>query len=82
MALNFRIGGGIYSVLNYHFIYNSGTSKPITVLMPSAAAGLSFQWFATRFFFVEIGAEFTHFFTVDNPSPGYLQPFLGIGWQF
>jgi hypothetical protein len=31
---------------------------------------------------MEAGLDFTHFFTVDNPPPGYLRPFLGAGWQF
>jgi hypothetical protein len=82
MALSFRIGGGIYSVLDYHFIFNSGETEPMTVLIPVAAAGASFQWFVRKPFFIEIGLNFTHLFTVDNPSPGYLQPFAGVGWQF
>jgi hypothetical protein len=82
MALNVRIGGGLYTVLNYRFVFNSGETEPITVLMPVAAAGASFQWLVRKPFFVEIGLDYTHLFTVDDPSPGYLRPFLGAGWQF
>ncbi|MDR1178200.1 MAG: hypothetical protein LBK64_05175 [Spirochaetaceae bacterium] len=82
MALNFRIGGGIYTVLNYHFVFPNTESEPITVLIPAIGAGVSFQWFIKRPFFVEAGLDFTHFFTVDNPQPAYLRPFTGAGWQF
>jgi hypothetical protein len=31
---------------------------------------------------LETGIDFTRLFTADNPSPGYLRPFAGAGWQF
>jgi hypothetical protein len=82
MALRFRIGGGIYSVLDYHFSFPSGSTDPLTVLIPAASAGASFQWFFRKSIFLETGLEYTHMFSVDNPMPGYLSIFLGIGWQF
>jgi hypothetical protein len=82
MALNFRIGGGVYSVLDYHFVFSTGETEPLTVLIPVVAAGASFQWFVRKPFFVEAGLDFTHLITVDNPSPGYFRPFAGAGWQF
>ncbi|MDR3191441.1 MAG: hypothetical protein LBT87_00065 [Treponema sp.] len=82
MALNFRIGGGIYSVLVYHLTFNRGKTEPMTVLIPVIAAGVSFQWLVRKPFLVEAGLDFTHFFTVDDPSPGYLRPFIGVGWRF
>jgi hypothetical protein len=82
MTFDFRIGGGIYSVLDYHFTFDRGKTEPITILVPAAAAGISFKWLIRKPFFVEAGLDFTHFFTVDNPSPGYLRPFAGAGWQF
>jgi hypothetical protein len=82
MALNFRAGGGVYSVLNYHFIYNRGDTEPITILVPAVAAGVSFQWFIVKSFFVEVGVDMTHFFAADKPQPGYFRPFIGAGWQF
>ncbi|MDR1072562.1 MAG: hypothetical protein LBL45_02660 [Treponema sp.] len=82
MALNFRIGAGVYSIVDYRFIFNAGETKPMASLMPAIAAGLSFQWFVRKPFFVEAGIDFTHLFTVDNPSPGYLRLFAGAGWQF
>jgi hypothetical protein len=82
MALNFRIGGGIYAALNYHFIFDRGNSEPLTVLIPVATAGASFQWLIKKSFFMEIGADFTHFFSADNVQPGYLRPSIGAGWQF
>jgi hypothetical protein len=82
MTLNFRIGGGIEAVLDYHFIFDRGKTDPVTILIPAIAAGVSFQWLIKKPFFVEAGLDFTHFFTVDNPSPGYLRPFAGLGWRF
>jgi hypothetical protein len=82
MSLNFRIGGGIYSVLDYRFVFANKETEPLTVLIPAVAAGASFQWFIRKPFFVETGVDFTHFFTVDDPPPGYLRPFAGAGWQF
>jgi hypothetical protein len=82
MTLGFRIGGGVYSVLDYHLTFDRGSTDSITVLVPFIAAGVSFQWLVKKPFFVEAGLDFTHFFTVDDPSPGYLRPFAGIGWQF
>ncbi|MDR0623992.1 MAG: hypothetical protein LBG10_06125 [Treponema sp.] len=82
MAFDFRIGGGIYSVLDYHFTFDRGKTEPITILIPAIAAGVSFKWLIRNPFFVETGLDFTHFFTVDDPSPGYLRPFAGAGWQF
>jgi hypothetical protein len=81
VAFSFRIGGGIYSVLDYYFTFDRGKTDPMTILVP-AAAGVSFKWFIRKPFFVEAGLDFTHFFTVDDPSPGYLRPFAGAGWQF
>jgi hypothetical protein len=82
MALSFRLGGGIYSTLDYHFTFGRGSSEPLTVLIPVAAAGVSFQWFIKKPFFVETGFDFTHFFSADKVPPGYLRPFAGAGWQF
>ena len=81
-ALNFRIGGGVYPVLDYHLAFDSGNTESITVLIPALALGVSLQWFVKKPFFVEAGLNFSHFFTVDDPSPGYLRPFAGAGWQF
>ncbi|MDR0707896.1 MAG: hypothetical protein LBF60_08500 [Treponema sp.] len=44
MALNFRIGVGIYSILDYRFILTAGRTEPMAILMPTIAAGFSFQW--------------------------------------
>jgi hypothetical protein len=81
-ALNFRIGGGIYSIPDYRFIFTRGETEPVMILIPAVAAGISFQWHVKKSFFLETGLDFTHFFTVDNPQSAYLLPFLGAGWQF
>jgi hypothetical protein len=43
MTIDFRIGGGIYSVLNYYLAFDRGKTDPMTVLVPAAAAGVSFK---------------------------------------
>jgi hypothetical protein len=82
MVFDFRIGGGIYAVLDYSFTFDRGKTEPMTILIPAIAAGISFKWLIRKPFFVETGLDFTHFFTVDDPSPGYLRPFAGAGWRF
>jgi hypothetical protein len=83
MSLDFRLGGGIYSLVDYHLTFEGGgKSNPILVLIPAIVSGASLQWHGTESFFIEAGLDFSHFFTVDNPSPGYLRPFAGLGWQF
>jgi hypothetical protein len=82
MALDFRLGGGLYSVLDYHFTFNRGKTEPLLILVPAITVGASFQWFIKKPFFLEFGLDFAHFFTVDNQSPGYLRPFAGAGWRF
>jgi hypothetical protein len=82
MALSVRAGGGIYSVLNYHLVYRGGETKPIQVLIPMIAAGVSFQWFIRKPLFVEAGADYLHLFSIERPMPGYIRPFVGAGWQF
>jgi hypothetical protein len=81
-ALTFRIGGGFYPVLDYHFTYSRGAAESLTILIPAIAAGFSFQWFVRRPFFVEAGLDFAHFLSVDKPQPGYLRPFAGAGYSF
>ncbi|MDR2019167.1 MAG: hypothetical protein LBQ14_00185, partial [Treponema sp.] len=68
MAFDFRIGGGVYPVLEYRFTFDRGKTEPMTIFIPAVTAGVSFQWFIKKPFFVEAGLDFTHFFTVDNPS--------------
>jgi hypothetical protein len=82
MAFDFRIGGGIYSVMLYQLTFNRGKTEPMAILFPVFATGVSFTWFVRKPFFLEAGLDYIHFFTVDDPSPGYLRPFLGLGWQF
>jgi hypothetical protein len=82
MAWSVRMGGGLYSVLDYHFTYGKGKSESMNVLLPAIAGGVSFQWFIAKPFFMEAGADFTHMFAVESPEPGYLRPFVGGGWQF
>jgi hypothetical protein len=82
ITFDVRIGGGIYSFLDYHFVFDRGNTSSIMVFMPALVAGVSTQWLVKKPFFIEVGFDFSHFITADNPSPGYLRPFAGVGWQF
>jgi hypothetical protein len=79
-AMNFRAGGGASGVLDFYFQHNNGeTSEHLNVLTPTVGAGVSFLWVIYKPFFVEAGLDFTHLFTVDSSSPGYLRPWLNAG---
>jgi hypothetical protein len=82
IALDFRIGGGVYSILDYHLVFYRRNIYSIMVLVPALAAGVSAQWLVKGPFFMEAGLNFSHFFTKRNPWPGYLRPFAGAGWRF
>jgi hypothetical protein len=81
MAINVRVGFGLYGLLDYHFEYTKGGTEPIAVLLPSINAGASFQWLAIKPFFAEAGINYIHFIGFDAPQPGYLMPFIGMGFQ-
>jgi hypothetical protein len=81
MSLNARIGFGFYSLFDYHIKFSNVETDPLTVLIPSVNAGASFQWLFKIPWFVEAGINYTHFFIVDKPQPGYLVPFIGAGIQ-
>ena len=82
LALGIRVGGGVYSFLDYHLTFDRGSTDSIALFVPAIAAGLSVQWFVKKPFFVEAGLDFAHFLTADDPSPAWLRPFAGLGWQF
>jgi hypothetical protein len=80
-AFIFRIGAGLYPVLNFYKESSGIRDDPVNVLFPSIGAGVSFRWFFYDAYFVDLGVDYLHFFSVDNPPPGYLRPMLGIGIQ-
>jgi hypothetical protein len=82
MAFNFRLGAGLALLDNLHFEFSTETTEPLQTLMPSLDAGFSFIWFVNEPFFLELGVEYLHFFSVDPSSPGYLRPILGGGCRF
>jgi hypothetical protein len=81
LVLDLRLGAGIFSVLGFEKRTASGGAGQLNALVPVAGGGLSLRWFFFKPFFAEMGMEYTHFFSVDNPSPGYLRPTLGIGFS-
>jgi hypothetical protein len=79
IAFNLRLGGGFFSVLGFEKkTPQTGGAGQKNVLFPAAGGGISLRWFFYRAF-MELGAEYMHLFSVDDPSPGYLRPVLGAG---
>jgi hypothetical protein len=82
LALNFRLGAGFALLDDLHFEFSAGNTEPLRTLMRSLGAGLSIAWYINTSFFIEGGADYMHFFSVDPVSPGYLRPILGCGFRF
>ena len=82
LALNVRLGAGFSTLADMYVDYGRGGSEHISATMFSADGGISLQWLFYKSWFVEIGADYTHFFAKDNANPGYLRPAITVGWQF
>jgi hypothetical protein len=82
-VFNARLGGGISAApLRLVFDYGNYTSDPVTSWVPLAALGVSLEWRFTASFYVELGTDYIHLFSRDTPQPGFLRPFLNVGWKF
>jgi hypothetical protein len=90
MAFNLRLGGGLLlmNIGHYADMFGRGVNSSVGVSpVPLIGGGISFQFFVTKSLFVEAGASFTHgIIKTDDGNedlmPGYIDPFLGVGWQF
>jgi hypothetical protein len=82
MAVNFRLGGGFLSMINFKRQHEDFSVDLKDSFFPSASGGVSFLWFFHTPFFAEAGFEYTHFFSNDDISPGHLLPFIGLGIKF
>jgi hypothetical protein len=81
LSLNLRLGGGLFAVLGFEKTAPGSESPGVNALIPVAGLGLSLRWIFLGPFFAELGAEYTHFFSVDDPPPGYFRPFAGMGFS-
>ncbi|MDR3200967.1 MAG: hypothetical protein LBT68_05860 [Spirochaetales bacterium] len=82
LRLTLRAGGGIGAFHNVYVEYTGGyESEKFTTWFPALGAGVSFQWYFTKRFFVDLGMDYQHFFAKAMPS-GYVFPSLLAGWQF
>jgi hypothetical protein len=81
LSLNLGLGGGLFSILGFEKRTAGYRTKEVNALVPVIGGGLSLRWFFSEFFFAETGVEYTHVFSVDDPSPGYIGPFAGIGFS-
>jgi hypothetical protein len=82
MSLNARAGMGISFLSGLSFDYGSIQSDPVSSWSPSLSAGLSFQWYIYKSLFLELGTDYVHIFSRDNPQPGLLNASLEAGWRF
>jgi hypothetical protein len=85
-ALNCRAGGGLSLLGDVRFAYADGykgvQERRAAAWIPSLAAGLSFQWFIRRPFFISLGADYYQLFFKDDSSCGFIRPAIGAGWLF
>jgi hypothetical protein len=83
MAFNFRAGGGLSLLNDFHFEYSGQQNKEhITTWIPSMHGGISFIWFIHPSLFLEMGVELLHIFSVDNIPLEFVRPSLGLGLRF
>jgi hypothetical protein len=82
MALLARAGFGFFIINQFIFDFGSVQSDPINTWITAANGGLSFQWYIRKPFYVNLGIDYVHLFSVDKPRPGFLRPYLEAGWHF
>jgi hypothetical protein len=83
LVFNARLGGGLAAApLGLKFDYGSYTSDPVTSWVPLAAIGASLEYRFSLPLYAELGASYEHLFSRDTPQPGFLRPFLNLGWKF
>jgi hypothetical protein len=79
LALNLRLGGGVFSILGFEKKAPGLKNEPVNALVSAAGGGLSFRLVLYKSFFACLGAEYIHFFPAGDPPSGHLRPFGGIG---
>jgi hypothetical protein len=79
VSAKLRLGGGLFSVIGFEKKAPGSQAGAVNALIPAAGGGLSFRLVFFKSFFVDLGAEYTHFFSADESPPGYVRPFAGIG---
>jgi len=70
-ALNFRIGAGVSLLSDIPPVSTTG------LYSLHANLGISFLFLVTRYIYLELGADYSQFFTMDHF--GFFRPWLGIG---
>jgi hypothetical protein len=80
MAVLARAGLGVAVT---RFTFDFGRSKTnTTTWMPLIDAGLAFQWYVRKPIHLNLGIDYIHLLSVDKPQPGFLRPYVEIGWHF
>ncbi|MCQ2587047.1 MAG: hypothetical protein MJ174_02945 [Treponema sp.] len=84
--LDVHAGAGITGLYDFKFAYpiNGGDnvySVPFNNIYVNANAGFCFQYYFTKRFYTEFGADYQHSF-IDGMMLGTVQPSLSFGYQF
>ena len=81
MVLHMRAGGGA-AALNVSYDFSKGTAPGShSTWMPALNAGISWEWLLHRHAYVEAGLDYLFLFSKDVSRPGFLLPFVGVGWR-
>ena len=73
-AINFRLGVG-FSTMS-----DSYTASATGEYSTQMNIGMSFLWLTLPFLYLEIGADYSQFFTSDYF--GFIRPYIGMGYRF
>jgi hypothetical protein len=79
LFLSVRLGGEVAYILDFEKQALGLSAGKINALIPAAAGGVSIRKIFSSSLFAELGVDYLRCFSVDNPSPAYLRPFLGAG---
>jgi hypothetical protein len=84
MTLNFRLGGGVATVLNMQYNHDNGSdSEKPQVIYAAITAGASWQWYVWRGLFIELGLDYIQLISGSGTLPAsIIQPKLGVGLKF
>jgi hypothetical protein len=83
LVFNARLGAGLSAApLHLPLDFENYTTDPLTSWVPLGVLGVSLEWRFVPFLYAELGTDYVQLFSRDKPQPGFLRPFLNLGWKF
>ncbi|MDR0402576.1 MAG: hypothetical protein LBH35_03200 [Treponema sp.] len=82
VSARFHAGPGITAALDFKKENPLFSTDSIKALFPTAGAGIAVSFHFSRSLFVMLSLEYLHLFSSDKTDPGYLSPYLGIGFAW